>query len=85
MSKIEEIAANGRDEDVPVRLGDLDLLWIKDADGGGSLAPMSHVGPDGKLDFSKCFKSNSYAHVRSDGTIVRHGKEIGRRSDLSVR
>lgn len=50
----------------------------------GSLAPDAHI-TDGDLDWSKCFASESYAHVYADGSIWRHRKQIATVADLVPR
>jgi hypothetical protein len=47
------------------------------------LAPENHIR-DGHLAFPECFSGNSYAHVYEDGTIMRHGGQIGTVADLKV-
>lgn len=47
----------------------------------GPLAPEDHIS-DGQLDWSRCFDSDSYAHVFSEGRIQRYGVVIGNIRDL---
>jgi hypothetical protein len=69
---------------IPVRLGDVDLVWLKEADGSGALAYPEHVDDDGQVKWDHVF-SDSFAHVQSDGTIRRYGATIGSRDDLVQR
>jgi hypothetical protein len=66
---------------IPVTLGGVELVWLKNADGGGALAYPNHVDADGHVKIEHVF-SDSFAHVNSDGTISRYGARIGTRDDL---
>ena len=59
-------------------------LWVEEdvlrGDREGPLAPLDHVR-DGYLDYSRCFASDSYAHVYAE-CISRFGVAIGTRDDL---
>jgi hypothetical protein len=50
-------------------------------EGDGPLAPPEHI-EDGELNPFACFRSDSYAHVRSDGVIKRFRAVIGTVADL---
>lgn len=51
-------------------------------DPNGPIAPLHHCDDDGNLDIRTAFSSDSYAHVQSDGTVVRYGTKIGEIKDL---
>lgn len=71
------------DENIPVRFDGLDLMWLKHDDGSGALAPLRHVDDDGHVTFDAVFGGeDSYAHVMSDGTIMRYHEKIGTVDDL---
>lgn len=69
---------------VPVEFAD-QRLWVEAevlaGRGDGPLAPYDHI-TDGKLDYSRCFKSETFGHVYA-GTISRFGKTIGTVADLT--
>jgi hypothetical protein len=69
-------------ENIPVRFHDRDLIWLKDDDGSGPLAPLEHIDDDGYVNVYDALYSDSYAHVFSDGSIRRYGEIVGRVDDL---
>lgn len=72
------------DRTYKVRLHGMELWWLKDADGGGALAPLEHCGVSGDITFKAALFGDSYAHVMEDGRIMRYRKEIGHRNDLEI-
>lgn len=68
-------------EKIHVRFKENLLIWLKDDDGSGALAPLHHVDMDGNVKL-ECVFEDSYAHVFEDGSIMRYGQIIGEISDL---
>lgn len=69
-------------ENIHVRFNGCDLIWLKDDDGSGPLAPPEHIDSDGHVHVRDALCSDSYAHIFSDGKILRYGSEIGSVDDL---
>lgn len=70
---------------IPVRLGLVDLVWDKGADGSGPLTLACYFDEHGEMDFGHMLSGISYAHVFEDGTIMRHKEIIGTVDDLQPR
>ncbi len=68
------------EEAIPVRFRGVDLIWLKNADGSGPLAPLEHVDGAGNVRPEHCF-SLSFGHVKH-GKIYRLGSIIGSVDEL---
>jgi len=66
---------------IPVTFRGEPFVWLRNEDESGALAYPQHIDSDGhvKLMF---VTSDSYAHVQSDGSIMRYGTQIGTRDEL---
>ncbi len=69
------------EENIPIRFAGHDLMWLKNEDGSGALAPYEHLDKDGHVNAYDAFCSDSYAHV-IDGKIWRYGECVGTVDDL---
>ncbi len=67
---------------IPVTFKGEKFVWLKGADGSGALAYPQHIDETGNVKPMFCM-SDSYAHVMSDGAIMRYGSQIGTRDDLA--
>lgn len=50
----------------------------------GAIAPLEHCNEKGELDFSNCFKTDSYGHYYPNKGISRYGKIIGKLEDIEI-
>jgi hypothetical protein len=69
---------------VKVNFQGRDLWFLEDNDGSGALAPLDHCDGKGRIAGLDVVFEDSFAHVFEDGRILRYGKEIGRKKDLTV-
>ena len=69
---------------IHVRFQGHELIWLKDENGSGALAPLEHIDDDGHVNMYDAFCSDSYAHISSDGSIWRYREQIGTISDLEI-
>lgn len=67
---------------IPVSFNGESFVWLKNDDGSGALAYPHHIDEGGHVKIMHCL-SDSFAHVMSDGAIMRYGSQIGVRDDLS--
>ena len=78
MSGLDSVFGNlmaltmGKNEVHRVKYRGTDFLFVGDPDGDGAIAL-----EDDYLNFRQ-----SYAHLMKDGSVMRHGEEIGRREDV---
>lgn len=66
---------------IPVTFKGEPFVWLRNEDESGALAYPQHIDADGNVKMMFCM-SDSYAHVTSDGIILRYGAQIGMREDL---
>lgn len=66
---------------VHVRFNGTEFWWIKNRNGDGPLAPLSHCNEAGDIEN---MMGVSYAHVFSDGVIRRFRQAIGTVKDLEI-
>jgi hypothetical protein len=66
---------------IPVTFKGENYIWLKNDDGSGALAYPQHVDQDGNVKMEHAF-SDSFAHVMSDGAIMRYRTQIGTRDEL---
>ena len=59
-----------------------DLVWLREPDGSGALAPPDHVDEAGNVTLAAGLGGLSWAHVAADGTIWRYNQPIGHRDEL---
>jgi hypothetical protein len=67
---------------IRVRFRGQQLWWLKDdLTPYGALAPLHHCDDEGNLF---AYFEDSFAHIFSDGRIMRYGELIGQVDDLEI-
>jgi len=62
-----------------------DYFWFQqNEDGSGAISPLEHCFKNGKLDFSKAFSSDTFAHVGTDRIMRRYRMELGKIDDFII-